>query len=112
VTLQRLYDSVLVQREPAGTSGFSSLWELSLSGVELLRLKAQFTGGQFFTFILPDTIAKDRTYNIAIEKRSLEFPRMAFTGTRSLPRGRFAGEIIDALEAYARARTEAGLTLD
>src|SRR6185295_13405607 len=32
VTLQRMYDSVLVQRQPAGTSGFSSLWVTEVSG--------------------------------------------------------------------------------
>jgi hypothetical protein len=112
VTLQRLYDSVLVQREPAGTSGFSSLWELSLSGADVRRLRAKFTGGAVFTVVLPEPIATDRTYRIAIEKRALEFPRMAFAGTTSMPPGRFAGEIIDALEAYAHARSERGLVLN
>src|SRR5262249_49898128 len=35
LTLQRLYEAVLVQREPAGTSGFSSIWVADLSGAEM-----------------------------------------------------------------------------
>jgi hypothetical protein len=61
---------------------------------------------------MPDSIVDGRTYRIAMEKRAIEYPRMAFAGARSLPPGRFAGEIIDALEAYARARAERGLALN
>ena len=51
--------------------------------------------------------------DIAIEKRALTYPKMAFyPGYREFPKSRFLGEMIDALEPYARSRTARGLSLD
>jgi hypothetical protein len=112
VTLQRLYDTVLVQRQPAGTSGFSSLHVIAINGAELATLAGKLGGGAYVSVHLPDAIEPKRTYRVAIEKRALTFPRVAFAAPVRLPRGRYAGELIDVLEAYARARTAAGLPLE
>ena len=110
ITLQRLYDAVLVQREPAGTSGFTSLHLVEVTGAQLLNLRARAQGD--FAFYTPALISPARTYRFAIEKRAMTFPGYAFGGSVALPAGRYAGELIDVLDAYARARTSRGLTID
>ena len=109
LTLQRLYDSVYVQREPSGTTGFTSLYTVSMTGAEIAQAKARLRGSH--AFITPDTLAATKTYKVAIEKRALVNPQLAFSGGVKLGAGRFAGEIIDVLEAYARERTRAGRAL-
>ena len=111
VTLQRLFDTVLVQRQPAGTSGFSSLYLVSLTGQDLLTLRGRTNQG-LFVFYAPEVIVPSRSYRIAIEKRALRYPAYAFGGWATLPEGRFGGELIDVLDVYARARTRRGLALD
>jgi 5'-nucleotidase / UDP-sugar diphosphatase len=115
ITLQRLYDAVLVQREPAGTSGFSSLFLLEVTGAELADLAGKAGGGGRFAVFLPRALGPTRagrTYRLAIEKRALTYPSLAFRGTPKLPPGRYAGEMIDVLEAFARGRTRLGLALE
>ena len=112
VTLQRLYDTVLVQREPSGTSGFSSLYVAEMRGDEIKKLRASMIQGPLYAFYGPTTFDPARVYRVVLEKRALEAPKIAFAGSPDLPRARFAGELIDVLETYARARTQKGLTLD
>jgi hypothetical protein len=112
ITLERLYDAVLVQREPAGTSGFSSLHLVSLTGAELAALRARLIAGPMFSFYAPDVLDPARKYRLVIEKRALENPSVAMYGSPSPMHGRWGGEIIDVLEPYARSRTARGLTLD
>jgi hypothetical protein len=113
VTLQALYDTTLVQREPAGTSGFSSLHVIALTGAELTAARQKLRIGPVYAFYGPDALAPERTYRVAIEKRALTYPKMAFyPGVGDFPKSRFLGEMIDALEPYARSRTARGLSLD
>jgi len=117
ITLQRMYDAVLVQREPAGTSGFSSLFVLEVTGAALADLAAKANGGGRFALYLPTPLGAAqaaRTYRLAIEKRALAVPALAFRGAPKLApeKARYAGEMIDVLEAYARGRTRLGLPLD
>ena len=109
ITLQRLFDAAPVQREPSGTSGFTSLHVVAMTGAELLELKQRAFSG--YTLLLPDTLAPGRVYRLALDKRALEHPAMVAGGVTFPEGARFAGEIIDVLEAYARARTARGLTL-
>jgi hypothetical protein len=112
VTAQRLYDTVLVQREPSGTSGFSSLFVASVSGATLLELRSHLILGPMYAYYAPDVIDPGRTYRLAIEKRALENPGMAlYAGAPALPPSRYAGELIDLLEAYAKDRTRSGFAL-
>lgn len=114
ITLQRLYDSVYVQKEPAGTTGFTSLYLMSVTGDELKTMKSRVRGA--WLMCAPQEIVAAKTYKLAIEKRAMLFPQPVFApATKSFPpsngAARFAGEIIDVLEAYARARTAKGLAL-
>jgi 2',3'-cyclic-nucleotide 2'-phosphodiesterase (5'-nucleotidase family) len=104
ITLQRLFDTVLVQREPSGTSGFSSLWVVELKGSELAGLR---TGLPLYA---EEPIVAARTYRLAIEKRALE--KAKGRGNAKLADARFAGELIDVLEAYARERTRRAQSID
>ena len=112
VTLQRLFDTVLVQREPSGTSGFSSLYVAEMRGDEITKLHEAMIQGPKYAFYGPSSFDPSRTYRVVIEKRALEAPKVAFAGAPQMPRARFGGELIDVLETYARSRTEKGLTLD
>jgi 2',3'-cyclic-nucleotide 2'-phosphodiesterase (5'-nucleotidase family) len=111
ITLARLYDSVLVQREPTGTSGFTSLQIISIKGSDLLALRSAFTYGPLYELYLPADINPARTYRLVVDKRVHAFPSLVLRGDVKLPKARFGGEIIDALEGYARSRSRRGLPL-
>jgi hypothetical protein len=110
ITLQRLFDAVPVQREPSGTPGFTSLHIVTMTGAELLDLKQRAFSG--YATLLPDTLTMDRSYRLALDKRALEHAGMVAGGVTFPKQSRYAGEIIDVLDAYAHARTTRGLTLD
>gem|GEM_PF-2462069 len=113
VTLQRLYDAVLVQRRPAGTSGSSSLWVAELSGAEMTALARSFRPGAKYEWIGPKTkLDPDRRYRLALDKRAVSHPKPLFGAEAKHLRPVFLGEIIDALEPYVRARTAQGLPID
>ncbi len=114
VTLQDLYDTVLVQREPAGTSGFTSLHLVHVTGAELLAARRRFAGGRF-AFYGPTDVDAKKMYAVVLEKRPFEVPSSAFVGGVSAFTGKSeerGGEVIDLLEAYAHTQTAAGKTLD
>ncbi len=110
VTLQRLYDAVLVQRQPSGSSGFTSLWSVDLTGEELARFQKQLAPSWRYVVAFPPRIVPTRTYRVIVDKRALLFAK-TYLGP-ALPEGELRGEIIDLLEAYARTRTAEGLTID
>jgi 5'-nucleotidase/UDP-sugar diphosphatase len=112
VTLQRLYDAVLVQRQPAGTSGFSSLWAVDVTGAELARLRDRFRPGWAYIGTWPALTSPERRYRLVLDKRALVFPKVAFAEGTKLPAAAPVGEMIDVLESWARARTERGETID
>lgn len=112
LTLQRLYDAVLVQRQPAGTSGFSSLWSVEVTGRELAVLKDRFRPGWSYQGSFPSKLEPNRRYRVVMDKRALAVPRVAFAEGTKLPKGEPLGEIVDVLEAYARARSARGEAID
>lgn len=112
LTLQHLYDAVLVQREPAGTTGFTSLYVMSVTGKELAALRARLVQGPLYAVYLPGVLDPERTYRVVVEKRALENPGFALVGGPPLPAARYGGELIDVLERYARNRTAHGLPID
>jgi 5'-nucleotidase / UDP-sugar diphosphatase len=112
VTAQRLYDAVLVEREPSGTSGFTSLFVAEVTGATLLSLRAHLIVGPMYAYYAPDALEPSRVYRLAVEKRALENPQMAmYAGAPPLPTARYAGELVDLLLSYAKDRTQRGLTL-
>jgi len=111
LTLQRIYDSVFAQRQPAGTPGFSSIYVAEMTGAELTALRAKLHSVHH-ELIVPAPIDPKRTYHLAIEKRAMTFPRPMLGTDPKLRSPVFKGELIDVLESYARARTGKGETLD
>jgi 5'-nucleotidase / UDP-sugar diphosphatase len=109
ITLQRMFDAVPVQREPSGTPGFTSLHIVTMTGAELLDLKQRSFSG--YAMLLPDALSTQRTYRLALDKRALEHPGMVGGGLSFPSHARYAGEIIDVLDAYAHVRTARGLPL-
>lgn len=116
LTLQRLYDSVLVQRQPSGTNGFSSLWSVELTAKQLEDLAKRWRNVAGFSWryeiVFPPKIDPKKTYRLIIEKRALTFPGTYLAPEVTLPAGTFRGEIVDLLEQYARARYAKNLTID
>jgi 5'-nucleotidase / UDP-sugar diphosphatase len=114
LTLQRLYDTVLVQRQPAGTSGFSSIWIAELGGAEMTAVAKAFRAGGFYEWFGPkDKFDPAKRYRFALDKRAATYPKNLFGVEASKHlHASLVGEMIDALEAYARVRTAKGLTLD
>lgn len=117
VTLQRMYESVFVQRQPSGTNGFTSLYVIELSGADLATLRARMRS-PLHEMVVPAKIDPKRTYKLAIEKRALTYPRFVFGMDAKLAKlpsvddATLGGELIDVLEAYARSRTAKGETVD
>lgn len=112
ITLQRLYDAVLVQREPSGTNGFTSLWSIELSGEELATVAKKTMVSWRYDVAFPQKLDPKKTYRVILDKRAL-FYSSTYLGTGfTLPQGTYRGEMIDLLEQYARARTAKKLTLD
>jgi 2',3'-cyclic-nucleotide 2'-phosphodiesterase (5'-nucleotidase family) len=113
VTLQRLYAPVLVQRQPAGTSGFSSIWVAELSGADMTAVAKAFRGtGQCEWLGAKDRFDPAKRFRLALDKRTATYPKALFGDSAKLLRPAFKGEMIDALEAYARSRTAKSQTID
>lgn len=112
ITLQRLYDAVLVQKEPSGTSGFSSLWSIELSADELANVAKRTMVSWRYDVAFPPKLDAKKTYKVIIDKRALLHSATYLGAGLTLPEGTFRGEIIDLLEQYARARTAKNLTID
>jgi hypothetical protein len=112
LTLQRLYDAVLVQREPAGTNGFSSLWSVELSADQLGALAKRTMVSWRYDPKYPPKLDAHKTYRVIIDKRALHHAAKYLGGGITLPEGTYRGEIIDLLERYARARAAKNLTID
>lgn len=113
LTLQRLYDAVLVQRQPAGTSGLSSLWVVELTGAEMTALqKASRVGGTYEWFGPRDRFDPGKRYRLGLDKRAATYPKTLFGGEAKLVRASYLGEMIDALEPFVKARSSKGQTVD
>ncbi|MDF2692474.1 MAG: 5-nucleotidase, partial [Labilithrix sp.] len=113
VTLQRLYDAVLVQRQPAGTSGFSSIWVAEVSGAQMNTLARVFRPGASYDWFGPKAkFDPAKRYRLGLDKRAASYPKVLFGPESKGLQAAFAGEMIDALEPYARSRTAKGQTID
>lgn len=110
ITLQRMYETVLSQRQPAGTAGFSSLWTVKVSGRELEALRRRAAGSGRYELVAPKRLDANARYTLALDKRALTYSRALF-GV-ALSEATFAGELIDVLERYAATHTAKGETLD
>ncbi len=120
VTLQKLYELVLVQKQPIGTPGFTALSVVEMPYESFEKLgKALRKNGRFVLEVprqdgapVPPTRTKSPV-RVAVEKRVLEHPEVA-----TWPPFRFGAkaaapiELIDLFERYARALAQRGAPLD
>ena len=96
------------------TPGFSSLWLVDISGADLAALRATMRSAVHELY-LPAKLEPKRTYKLAIEKRALTYPKLAFSSDAArskLADATYGGELIDVLEAYSRSQTAKGATID
>lgn len=112
VTLQRLYDAVLVQKEPTGTNGFSSIWVQELDGDDAAALFRSFQPRGNYEWSGTMRFDPTKKYKLGFDKRAAMYPRPLFGAAAKAVHAAFAGEMIDALEPYVRSRTAKGLTID
>ncbi len=101
VTLQQVYDTVLVQKEPSGTSGFTALAEVELKGSELREVQYSLKDDPQRATFFPSKIEANETYRLFVEKRSAEHWQFAFTRPQKFE-AKVKGELIDVLEPYIR----------
>lgn len=112
LTLQRLHEAALGVRVPAGTNGLGSIWMQELTGDELAALARTFRGGTAYEWFGTSKPEPKKTYRVAFEKRAALQPKPLFGNAAALVHAAFKGEVIDALEAYARGRQAKGQALD
>lgn len=112
VTLQRLYDTVLVQKQPTGTNGISSIWVQDIPGDEAAALFRSFQPAGKSQWSGLTKFDPTKKYKIGFDKRTATYPKVYFGNASKSVHAAFLGELIDALEPWARARTAKGQTLD
>jgi 2',3'-cyclic-nucleotide 2'-phosphodiesterase (5'-nucleotidase family) len=118
ITLQRLYDLVLAQKQPIGTPGFTSLWTVDVPAQELDRMRSRLRRNSPYVFAYTPggATGRGKKVRLALEKRILEHPNLAFYAGERLPPqwlpGRYGAELIDLLEKHARAQSSKGAPFD
>lgn len=112
VTLQKLYDAVPVEKKPAGTNGKSSIWVQELAGDELTTLFRSFQPQGKYQWSGLQKFDRTKKYKVGFDKRAATSPKSLFGLASKAIHAEFKGEMIDALEPWARSRTAKGQTLD
>ena len=112
VTLQHLYDTVLVQKEPTGTNGFSSIWIQDIDGDDLTALFRTFQPRGVYEWAGLTRFDPNKKYKVGFDKRAAVHPLKLFGSAAKAVHAAFAGEMIDALEPFVRNRTAKNLTID
>ncbi|MCC6159737.1 MAG: metallophosphatase [Deltaproteobacteria bacterium] len=103
LTPQAIYNVFKVQREPAGTPGFTAFYTVEVSGSELESIRDGM--GEGWTFLGPDPIVPANTYTLALNKRSALHPDSHLPPGVTVANAAFASEIWAAVDEYARQRT-------
>lgn len=112
VTLQKLYDTVLVQKQPTGTNGFSSIWVQEIAGDELATLFRSFQPQGKYQWSGLQKFDPTKKYKVGFDKRSATFPKALFGLASKAVHATFQAELIDVLEPWARNQTAKRLTID
>lgn len=103
VTQQDLFDSFKIERQPAGTPGWTAMYLAEVSGESLLLL-----GGlapDEWVLVAPQSIDPGRTYRLALQKLAALHPADYLPAGVTLAQPSFAKETWELLETLARART-------
>ncbi|MEO1271865.1 MAG: hypothetical protein AAFX99_27540, partial [Myxococcota bacterium] len=108
---QTLLDAFKVERQPAGTPGWTSVYTVRLSGTMLARLRDE-TDPMRWHFAGPDTLVPSATYVLMTQKYAALHPERYFpTGVTVTDPAPYA-ETWELLDTYARQQTRAGLPFD
>ena len=109
LTQQDVLDAFPVEREPAGKPGFSSLYLIRGTGVDLLRAGAALAD---FAYWGPAAIDPAATYTIALQKPQALHQRHYFGREISLAPPDHAAELWETVVDFGRGRSAERLSLD
>ena len=114
VTLSRLYESLMVQKQPAGTEGMSALTEVEMELGDLLSLSERAKGPLVDVFAAPQLAAfrgdaqkRSEKVRVYVERRLALHPEVAFFQGVSFPEPRPVGELVDVLRPFLKKRARA-----
>jgi hypothetical protein len=102
-------NSFLVEREPAGTSGFSSFVLANISGADLAAIRDGMLEWGFAARAQPDPA---KTYTLAIQKRTASRPDLHLPPGVTLSNIRQSDEVWMVLVKYAVLRNYNCMYLD
>lgn len=109
LTKQDIFDSFSVEREPAGTSGFTSLYLMQVTGADLLRVKASLPEAAYWGVATPEL---EEVYTIALPKAPALNQGDYFGGKIGLAAPEPATELWEVLVRFASERSADRLALD
>ena len=109
LTRQDIFDAFPVEREPVGTPGFTSLYRLKITGLELARVKAALPESAYWG---PVTPVPEGIYTIALQKAPALRQREYFGRRIGLAAPEPAMELWDVLVRFANERAAERLALD
>jgi 2',3'-cyclic-nucleotide 2'-phosphodiesterase (5'-nucleotidase family) len=110
LTQQELADTFKVERERAGTPGFSSLYRATVSGA-VLALVASAPADRW-RYVGPATVDPAATYTLVVQKRPAMHPDEYLPAGVLLDAPTAQAEVWETLDHYARARNAACLYVD
>ncbi len=110
ITLEQIARTFEVEREPAGTPGFSAFYTIEVTGEELNLLRVAGLWGSRWVYNGEGDPQPDQTYTVALPKKAawnlehyLNIPERE---------SKAAGEIWEAVYAYGLHRTAEGRYID
>lgn len=109
LTRQEVFDAFTVEREPAGTPGFTSLYRLKVTGAELTRIKAALRESAYWG---PAAPRPEGIYAIALQKAPALHQREYFGRRIGLFEPEPAMELWDVLVRFGSERSADRLALD
>ncbi len=109
LTQQDILDAFTVEREPAGSPGFSSFYLLEVRGEDLLHATNVLAD---FAYWGPSRIEPTALYTIAIQKAQAFHQQEFFGRTIGISSPKPAAELWETVVALARDRRGEGLPLD
>jgi 2',3'-cyclic-nucleotide 2'-phosphodiesterase (5'-nucleotidase family) len=109
VTQQMLDDLYRVERQPANSPGFNSLYMATVTGAALMNMKQAQPG---WVYVGPASPSSSGAFKVLLHKAPALNPSSFFSSNPSLNKVAFMSETWLALDQYARARTAVCMHLD
>lgn len=111
-TPQDFLDTFKLERQPAGSPGFSSFYLVEVSGSDLDALRQWQSPTWSYSTAGPESHDPGATYTLALQKRGALNPGIYLLRGIDLATPRFGMEAWEVLDRHARQRTEACLYID